>query len=242
MRLPDGGAVRLTVQQYFTPAGRCIQKPYDEGVDAYRREKYERFERGELMSLDSLDLPDSLQYKTKVLGRTVYGGGGILPDVFVPIDTSLNSVYFTDLLRRGLFNRAVLEYVDGNRPRLEQQLADRDDFVQNHRLEQELLDGLVALGKGEDIPFVEADWNTSLPAIELRLGHPGPNPVRHHSVLRSLQPHQPHLPTGHRGPPRRNLQEVRHRQPVIHAREEQPLLFPHRKKTPLILNHTNPET
>ena len=121
------------------------------------------------MSLDSLDLPDSLQYKTKVLGRTVYGGGGILPDVFVPIDTSLNSVYFTDLLRRGLFNRAVLEYVDGNRPRLEQQLADRDDFVQNHRLEQELLDGLVALGEGEDIPFVEADWNTSLPAIELRL-------------------------------------------------------------------------
>jgi len=169
VRLPDGSAVRLTVQQYFTPAGRCIQKPYDEGVDAYRREKYERFERGELMSLDSLDLPDSLQYKTKVLGRTVYGGGGILPDVFVPIDTSLNSVYFTDLLRRGLFNRAVLEYVDGNRPRLEQQLADRDDFVQKHRLEQELLDGLVALGEGEDIPFVEADWNTSLPAIELRL-------------------------------------------------------------------------
>ena len=169
VRLPDGSAVRLTVQQYFTPAGRCIQKPYDEGVDAYRREKYDRFEKGELMSLDSLDLPDSLKYSTKVLGRTVYGGGGILPDVFVPLDTSYNSVYFTDLLRRGLFNRAVLEYVDGNRKRLVKDLSDRSDFVSNYKLEQALLDGLIALGEEEEIEFVEEDWNTSLYAIELRL-------------------------------------------------------------------------
>ncbi len=169
VRLPDGSAVRLTVQQYFTPAGRCIQKPYEDGVDAYRREKYERFEKGELMSLDSLDLPDSLKYSTKILGRTVYGGGGILPDVFVPIDTSYNSVYFTDLLRRGLFNRAVLEYVDKNRKRLEREYGDRDAFIADQPLEKELLDGLIALGEAEDIPFVEEDWNGSLYAIELRL-------------------------------------------------------------------------
>jgi carboxyl-terminal processing protease len=169
VRLPDGSAVRLTVQQYFTPTGRCIQKPYEDGVDAYRREKYERFEKGELTSLDSLDLPDSLKYSTQILNRTVYGGGGILPDVFVPIDTSYNSVYFTDLLRRGLFNRAVLEYVDRNRRRLEKKLADRNDFITNHKLEQELLDGLIALGEEEAIPFVEEDWNTSFFAIDLRL-------------------------------------------------------------------------
>lgn len=169
VRLPDGSAVRLTVQQYFTPAGRCIQKPYEDGVDAYRREKYERFEKGELMSLDSLDLPDSLKYSTKILGRTVYGGGGILPDVFVPIDTSYNSVYFTDLLRRGLFNRAVLEYVDKNRNRLEREYGDREAFIADQPLEKQLLDGLIALGEAEDIPFVEEDWNGSIYAIELRL-------------------------------------------------------------------------
>ncbi len=74
----------LTVQQYFTPSGRCIQKPYEDGVDAYRREKYERFEKGELMSLDSLDLPDSLRYRHAHMNRTVYGGGGICPMFLSP--------------------------------------------------------------------------------------------------------------------------------------------------------------
>ena len=89
--------------------------------------------------------------------------------MFVPIDTSMNSTYFTDLLRTGLFNRAVLEYVDGNRKRLDQKYADRAAFIAESGVEQALLDGLIALGESEDIPFVEADWTTSYRAIELRL-------------------------------------------------------------------------
>ena len=121
------------------------------------------------MSLDSLELPDSLKYSTLIKGRTVYGGGGILPDVFVPIDTSMNSTYFTDLLRKGLFNRSVLEFVDANRATLERDHADRSAFIRDYAVSQELLDKLIALGEGEEVPFVEEDWNTSLPAIELRL-------------------------------------------------------------------------
>ena len=121
------------------------------------------------MSLDSLELPDSLKFSTLVMGRTVYGGGGILPDVFVPIDTSMNSAYFSDLLRKGLFNRSVLEFVDANRRELERELDDRAAFISDYELPQSLLDGLISLGESEDIPFVEEDWNTSLPAIQLRL-------------------------------------------------------------------------
>lgn len=169
VRLPDGSVVRLTVQKYFTPTGRCIQKPYDEGHDAYRKEKYERFEKGELMSLDSLQLPDSLKFSTNIMGRTVYGGGGILPDVFVPIDTTLNSAYFRDMLRKGLFNRYVLEYVDSQRKKLEREHSDRDEFIESFTPDQALLDGFVALGEEEEISFVEEDWATSESAIVLRI-------------------------------------------------------------------------
>jgi len=172
--LGDGSAVRLTVQKYYTPAGRCMQKPYDEGVSAYRNEKYSRYESGELLSLDSLHLPDSLKYETRIKKRTVYGGGGILPDIFVPIDTSANSQSFRTLLRKGLMSSYALEFVDDNRSKLEAEHPSEDDFVANYRISESEINAFKdwAEEKGsEDDPILisEEDWAISGDAITLRL-------------------------------------------------------------------------
>ena len=169
VNLPDGSAVRLTVQKYYTPSGRCIQKPYDEGVDAYRQEKYARYESGELLSLDSLDLPDSLQYQTLLRKRTVYGGGGILPDIFVPLDTTDNSPYFTNILRKGLDSRYALTYVDSLRESLEAQYPTEDAFVEGFQPSQEEIDAFIAFVEKEGVEFSAEDWERSSDAIVLRL-------------------------------------------------------------------------
>ena len=169
MRLPDGSAVRLTVQKYYTPAGRCIQKPYDEGVEAYRKEKFERYEKGEFMTLDSLDLPDSLMHKTRILEREVYGGGGILPDLFVPLDTTLNSPTFSRILRKGLCSKYALSEVDAHRTDWETRHASEDDFVRNMSFSEEEIAAFKAYVVEEGVEVDEEDWARSLPAIELRL-------------------------------------------------------------------------
>jgi len=174
INLGDGSAVRLTVQKYYTPAGRCIQKPYDEGVDAYRLEKYDRYQSGELLSLDSLDLPDSLKYETRIKKRTVYGGGGILPDVFVPIDTTSNSETFRNLLRKGLMSSYALEFVDINRSRLETEYPTEDDFVNQYIVTEKEIKAFQVWaqekGSEEDpIEFPVGDWEISGDAITLRL-------------------------------------------------------------------------
>ena len=169
MRLPDGSAVRLTVQKYYTPAGRCIQKPYDEGVEAYRKEKFERYEKGEFMTLDSLDLPDSLMHKTRILEREVYGGGGILPDLFVPLDTTLNSPTFSRILRKGLCSKYALAEVDAHRTAWETRHASEDDFVRSMSFSEEEIAAFKAYVVDEGVEVDEEDWARSFPAIELRL-------------------------------------------------------------------------
>ena len=169
MRLPDGSAVRLTVQKYYTPAGRCIQKPYDDGVEAYRKEKFERYEQGEFMTLDSLDLPDSLMHKTRILEREVYGGGGILPDLFVPLDTTLNSPTFSRILRKGLCSKYALAEVDAQRTAWETRHASEDDFVRNMNFSDEEIAAFKSYVVDEGVEVDEEDWARSLPAIELRL-------------------------------------------------------------------------
>jgi carboxyl-terminal processing protease len=114
--LGDNSAIRLTIARYYTPTGRCIQKPYGEGVD-YQNDYFDRLERGELLSADSIDFPDSLKFVTPG-GKVVYGGGGIMPDIFVPIDTTENSEYLSEILYAGLVNEYAFDYVDRNRTML----------------------------------------------------------------------------------------------------------------------------
>lgn len=114
--LLDGSALRLTISRYYTPTGRCIQKPYGEGVD-YENDYYNRFESGELMSEDSLKMDESLKFTTPG-GRTVYGGGGIYPDTFIPNDTAGASYYLSELYYMNVFNHWAIRYLDLNRSKL----------------------------------------------------------------------------------------------------------------------------
>lgn len=112
--LADGGQLRLTTARYYTPVGRCIQRPYDKGSDAYRDDISERYKHGELVNADSIHFPDSLKYRT-AHGRTVYGGGGIMPDIFVPMDTMRLSDYYISLRGKGLLNTFPLQWADAHR-------------------------------------------------------------------------------------------------------------------------------
>lgn len=125
----DGAQIRLTTARYYTPSGRCIQKPYDEGTDAYNRELQHRYEHDEFVNADSVNYPDSLKYYT-ASGRVVYGGGGIMPDVFVPMDTVRLSDYFLSLRSAGLFNTFALTWADNHRS--DDNYKDFDSFMHNY--------------------------------------------------------------------------------------------------------------
>jgi carboxyl-terminal processing protease len=117
--LADGSAIRLTVARYYTPSGRSIQRPYDKGKKVYMEELYNRYENGELLTADSIHISKDKPYKTNG-GKTVYGGGGIMPDVFVPIDTSLYTRSVTKLYLDGRFNNFVYKYYISHEPQFDQ--------------------------------------------------------------------------------------------------------------------------
>lgn len=125
--LPDGSQIRLTTSRYFTPSGRCIQKPWEDGLDSYYNDYMKRYQHKELITPDSIKFPDSLKYTTSN-GRIVYGGGGIMPDVFVPIDTSRASDYLINLRSKGIFNNFTMQWVDENRTTFLKQNPTFDDF------------------------------------------------------------------------------------------------------------------
>ncbi len=126
-RLPDESVIRLTTAKYFTPTGRCIQKPYEDGLEEYQKDFQKRIEKGELVHADSIHFPDSLKYYTPA-HRIVYGGGGIMPDIFIPFDSTEYSDYYIDLRKNNLFNNFVLQYMDDHRKALQKTYKNFSDF------------------------------------------------------------------------------------------------------------------
>lgn len=164
----DGSMMRLTTARYYTPSGRCIQKPYKAGEkDDYAMDVYKRLKDGELQHADSIHVADSLRYNTLKSGRIIYGGGGVIPDVFVPIDTTDYSKYYADLSAKGVLIQYTLGYVDKNRDELKKKYADVATFDKNFAVSNEMIQELIALGEKEGVKYDEEQFNTSKSLLEL---------------------------------------------------------------------------
>ena len=164
---PDGSALRLTIARYYTPSGRCIQKSYVNGEEEYENDIIERYRRGELENADSIKFPDSLKYKTKG-GRTVYGGGGIMPDIFVPLDTSMNSKYLSHVQSKGLINQFTYDYVDENR-KMFNNYKELSVFVKTFDVTDALLERFIKYAEKQGIKASPKDLKASAKFIKTNL-------------------------------------------------------------------------
>lgn len=166
--LPDGSMIRLTVARYYTPSGRCIQKPY-ESIEQYNRDLIERYNRGEMQSADSIHFPDSLKTKTLKKGRIVYGGGGIMPDYFVPIDTTYYTDYYLALRDKGAIVQQNLKLIDANRSEWKEKYKTFDRFNKRFEVTDKMLADLIALGKTLGVEYKEEEYKIALPLIKTQL-------------------------------------------------------------------------
>jgi carboxyl-terminal processing protease len=164
---PDGSMIRLTVSKYYTPAGRSIQKPYAAGdEESYRKDIIHRYEAGEFSSEDSIHLPDSLRFETLHNHRPVYGGGGIMPDLFVPIDTTAYSEYYRDLVAKGILNRYCITYVDNNRKQLKADYPTEEAFISRFSVGDPMMQEIVKMGESDSIKFNQEQFDRSRAMME----------------------------------------------------------------------------
>ena len=163
---PDGSMMRLTTARYYTPVGRSIQKNYAKGHgEEYQLDMLNRYKSGELWSADSIHFDKSQAFKTLKNGRTVYGGGGIMPDFFVPVDTSYYSKYYRDLMAKNVLNPYIMDYINDHRAELLKKYPTEDDFA-NKFSSANLIDGLVEAGKKEGVEPNDEQLAISRPIIE----------------------------------------------------------------------------
>ena len=168
--IPDGSMIRLTVSRYYTPSGRCIQKPYTKGDgDDYRKDMLHRYEAGEFSSEDSIHLPDSLRFETLRNHRPVYGGGGIMPDRFVPIDTTLYTDYHRNLVAKGAVIKFTMKFIEGHRKELANKYKKFESFNEKFIIDDDMLATLREMGEKEGVKFNEEQYQKSLPLIKTQL-------------------------------------------------------------------------
>lgn len=175
--LPDGSMIRLTVSRYYTPSGRSIQRPYTDGVDQYNQDLIERYNRGELTNADSIHFPDSLKVSTLLNQRTVYGGGGIMPDYFVPLDTTRFTKYLGQVVAAGILNTYCTDYIDRNRAEIQTHYKTLDRYIESFTVSDAMVNEVIAAAEKEKITPSGAitdqekatirDWIKSLLARDL---------------------------------------------------------------------------
>jgi len=166
--MPDGSAMRLTVARYYTPTGRCIQKPYTNGDKSdYDNDLKKRYEHGEMQTVDSIQLPDSLKYHTLVNKRIVYGGGGVMPDYFVPIDTL--TTYHIQLLAKGLIHKLYLQEADSHRKELLEKYPTVELYKQKFEIDESVMERLLKSAEEEKVEFKESEYLESKSVIALQL-------------------------------------------------------------------------
>lgn len=168
--LPDGTMIRLTVAKYFTPSGRSIQKPYEVGnIDAYNQDFLNRYNQGELFEADSIHFPDSLKYNTLINNRTVYGGGGIMPDYYVPIDTTSGTMLHANLNARGVINRVAISEVDNNRKKLLDIYPDVVSFKNDYSISDDIISRLKSIAGENEVNWNEEEFTKSQQLISVQL-------------------------------------------------------------------------
>ena len=173
--------IRLTIARYYTPSGRCIQKPYDntanldgrvkgdDNQEKYNLELVERFNHGEMIHADSIHFADSLKVQTKRLRRIVYGGGGIMPDYFVPIDTTQYTDYHRNLVAKGVVIKSTTGYIEKHRKELKDKYKKFETFNDKFEIDDNFLADIRAMADKEKIEFNESQYNQSLPLIKAQL-------------------------------------------------------------------------
>jgi len=167
--LPDGAMIRLTTARYHTPTGRCIQRSYEGGTEEYQKEMLKRMNHGEYFHADSIQFPDSLKFATLVNGRTVYGGGGIMPDIFMPADTTFSTKLYTNLVRKAVFNSYTIDYVLDNRETIQRKYSQFDDFNDDFEVDENMLADFRKIAEEKDIEWNEEQYQRSKPWVMLQI-------------------------------------------------------------------------